>query len=126
MPHIIINIQVNFDLIHKGFKGRIIRSSLDGGCIHNFKESFQNVSKDNILINTITIESEFSQNYFIQLIQKSDKITVRLYPTTDPKNKTSHVKRSLVIIAKKILEADTKGNSFIVRTNLQQYLEEKV
>ncbi len=126
MPHIIINSDVNFDLIHSDFKGRIIRNTLGGGCIYNFKESFQNVSKDTILINTTTIESEFSQNYFIQLIKKSDKITIRLYPTTDPKNKTSHIKRSLVIIAKTILEADTKGKSFIVRTNLHQYLEDKV
>ena len=126
MPHIIINSRVNFDLIHSEFKSRIIRSTLDGGCIYNFKESFQNVSKDTILIDTITIEPEFSQNYFIQLLKKSDRITVRLYPTTDPKNKTSCIKRSLVIIAKTILEADTKGESFIVKTNLQQYLEDKV
>ena len=126
MPHIIINSLVNFDLIHSDFKGRIIRSTLNGGCIYNFKESFQNVSKDTILINTITIESEFSQNYFIQLLKKSDRITVRLYPATDPKNKTSCIKRSLVIIAKTILEADTIGESFIVRTNLQQYFGDKV
>ncbi len=126
MPHIIINSQVNFDLIHSDFKGRIYRSTFDGGCIYNFKESFQNVSKDTILINTIPIESEFIQNHFIKLIKKSDRITVRLYPTTDPKNKTSCIKRSLIMIAKTILEADTKGESYIVRTNLQQYLEDKV
>ena len=126
MPHIIINSRVNFDLIHSDLKGRVIRSTLDGGCIFNFKESFQNVSKDTILINTITIEPEFSQNYFVQLIKKSDQITVRLYPTTDPKNKTPNIKRSLVIIAKTILEGDINGESFIVRTNLQQYLEEQV
>ena len=51
---------------------------------------------------------------------------MRLYLTTDPKNKTSCIKRSLIMIAKTILEADTKGESFIVRTNLQQYLEDKV
>jgi hypothetical protein len=126
MPHIIISSRVNFDLIHTNFNGRIIRSNSDGGCIYNFKESFQNTSKDTILINTITIESGFSQNYFIQLIKKSDKITLRLYPTTDPKNKTSNIKRSLVLIAKMIFEADTKGESFVVRTNLQHYFEDKV
>ncbi|TVP39798.1 hypothetical protein [Candidatus Nitrosocosmicus arcticus] len=126
MPHIIINSRFNFDLIHSEFKGRVIRSTLDEGCIFNFKESFQNVSKDTILINTITIEPEFSQNYFVQLIKKSNQITVRLYPTTDPKNKTPNVKRSLALIAKTILESDTNGGSFIVRTNLQQYLEEQM
>ena len=126
MPHIVINSRVNFDLIHSNFRSRVIRSSLDGGCIYNFKESFQNVSKDTILINTITIESGFSQNYFIQLIKKSDSITVRLYPTTDPKNKTSNIKMSLVIIAKTILESDTRGESFIIRTNLQQFLGDKI
>ena len=126
MPHIIINSRVNFDLIHSDFKGRIIRSTIDGGCIYNFKESFQSVSKDTILINTITIEPSFTQNYFIQLIKKSDKITVRLYPVTDPKYNTSNIKRSLVIIAKTILESDTRGESFITKSNLQQFLEEKV
>jgi hypothetical protein len=92
MPHIIINSRVNFDLIHSNFKGRIIKSILDGEYIYNFEESFQNVSKDTILIKTITIESEFSQIYFIQLFKKSERITVRLYPTTDPKNKTSCIK----------------------------------
>jgi len=110
MPHIIINSQVNFDFIHHDFKSKIIRSSIEGGWILNFRESFQNGSKDTILINTISIESEFSQNYFIQLIIKSDKITVNLYPTTDPKNKTSNIKRSFAIIAKSILEADPNGN----------------
>jgi len=126
MPHIIINSRVNFDLIHSDFKGRIIRSTIDGGCICNFKESFQSVSKDTILINTITIEPSFTQNYFIQLIKKSDKITVRLYPATDPKYNTPNIKRSLVIIAKTILESDTRGESFITKSNLQQFLEEKV
>jgi hypothetical protein len=92
MPHIIINSRVNFDLIHSNFKGRIIKNSLNGEYIYNFEESFQNVSKDTILIKTITIESEFSQIYFIQLFKKSERITVRLYPTTDPKNKTSCIK----------------------------------
>lgn len=126
MPHIIINSLVNFDFIHSDFKGRIYRSTLDGGCIYNFKESFHYVSNDTILINTITIESEFTQNYFIDLIKTSDRITVRLHSTTDPKNKTSCIKRSLIMIAKTILGAVTKGESFIVRTNLQQYLEDKV
>jgi hypothetical protein len=126
MPHIIINNQVNFDLIHRNFKSQIIRGTIEGGWILNFKESFQNGSKNTILINTISIESEFSQNYFIQLIKKSDKITVNLYPTTDPKNKTSNIKRSLAIVAKSILDADPNGDSFIERTNLLQYFEDKV
>jgi hypothetical protein len=61
MPHIIINSRINFDLIHSDFKGRIIRSTIDGGCIYNLKEPFQSVSKDTILINTITIEPSFTQ-----------------------------------------------------------------
>ena len=126
MPHIIINSRVNFDLIRSDFKGWILRSTLDGGCIYNVKDSFQSVTKDTILINIITIEPSFTQNYFIQLIKKSDKITVRLYPVTDPKYKTSNIKRSLVIIAKTILESDTSGESFITKSNLQQFLEEKV
>jgi hypothetical protein len=125
MPHIIINGLVNFDLIHSNFKGRIIRSTIDGGCIYNFKESFQSVSKDTILINTITIESRFTPNYFIQLIKKSDKITERLYPVTHPEYKTSSIKRSLVIIAKTILESDTRGESFITKSNLQHFLKKK-
>lgn len=72
MSHIIINSRVNFDLIHSNFKGRIIKSTLNGGCIYNFKESFQNVSKDAILINTVTVESELSQNYFIELFKNSE------------------------------------------------------
>ena len=83
MPHININSLVNFDFIHSDFKSRIYRSTLDGRCIYNFKESFRYVSKDTILINTITIESEFTQNYFIELIKKSDRITMRLYSTSD-------------------------------------------
>jgi hypothetical protein len=51
---------------------------------------------------------------------------VKLYPVTDPKYKTSNIKRSLVIIAKTILESDTRGESFITKSNLQQFLEEKV
>ncbi|CAN5819343.1 hypothetical protein BH23THE1_BH23THE1_25000 [soil metagenome] len=113
-------------MIHSNFKGRILKSTLIGGCNYNFKVSFQNDSKDAILINTNIIESELSQNYFIQLFKNSERITMRLYPTTDPKNKTSCIKRSLVIIARTILEADTKGEPFIVRTNLQQYLEDIV
>jgi hypothetical protein len=98
MPHIIIEgRKINFELIYSYFIKTVERND---NYIIKFEDSFLNQSKDLILIKTIVIENNNNQKYYIQLMKKENKITVRLDPITDPFNKTFGVKTSLAKVAK--------------------------
>jgi hypothetical protein len=87
-------------------------------------ESFQNELKNKILIKTIIIENNTSTEYFIELMKKSNQITIRLYLLTSPSQKTANVFRSLVLVTNMIRETEKDISLVIVRTNIQSYIAE--
>jgi hypothetical protein len=87
-------------------------------------ESFQNELKNKILIKTIIIENNTSTEYFIELMKKSNQITIRLYPLTSPSQKTANVFRSLALVTNMIRETEKDISLVIVRTNIQSYIAE--
>ncbi|MDN5846230.1 MAG: hypothetical protein L0H53_08155, partial [Candidatus Nitrosocosmicus sp.] len=71
MPHVVIEGKFNFELIHSCFENRIIRNENNGSLI-KFEDSYLNLSKDRILINTVIIKDSISQKYYIQLMKKEN------------------------------------------------------
>lgn len=79
---------------------------------------FSPVSKS-ALIESLVIEKNQRQSFFIQLSQKKNAVTVRLFPLTDPE-KNVGVKQTMAIIAKQI--KDLNDNIIYGKTNLEQFL----
>ena len=96
MPHVVINSNIDFNLIHGHFQVKEHRYSLQEKMyIIKLTESFENELKNKILIKTISRENSTSTEYFIEIMKKNSQITIRLYPLTSPSQKTANVFRSL-------------------------------
>lgn len=125
MPHVVINSNIDFNLIHEHFQVKEHRYSLQEKIyIIKLTESFENELKNKILIKTISIENSTSTEYFIEIMKKSSQITIRLYPLTSPSQKTGNVFRSLALVANIIRENQKDIRLVIVRTNIQSYIAE--
>lgn len=60
MPHVVIEGIFSFESIHSCFENRIIRNN--NNSIIKFEDSYLNLSKDRILINTVIIKEYHIQN----------------------------------------------------------------
>lgn len=117
MPHIVIAGPIKFENIYREFEKEIHK--IDDKTIIKFADCFLNKDKNMILMNTVVIENQRPVSFYIIIMAKENQITVRLDPNTDPE-KTFGVKKSLALIARKILE---KGNDLkITKTNLQDFV----
>ena len=125
MPHVVINSNIDFNLIHEHFQVKEFRYSLQEKIhIIRLTESFQNELKNKILIKTISIENNTSTEYFIELMKKFKQITIKLYPLTCPSQKTANVFRSIALVTNMIRETEKDIRLVIVRTNIQPYITE--
>ena len=68
---------------------------------------------------SLAIENNNNQSFFVELSQKKESLTVRLLPRTDPE-KTPGVKMIMAMIAKQI--KDLNPNVSYGKTNLQDFL----
>lgn len=117
MPHIVIAGPLKFENIYREFEKEILK--IDDNTIIKYTDCFFNKDKNIILINTVVIENQRPMSFYIMIMAKENQITIRLDPFTDPE-KTFGVKKSLALIARKILE---KGNDLkITKTNLQDFV----
>lgn len=71
--------------------------------IIKYSDCLLNKDKNIILVNTVVTENQRSMPFYIMMMRKENQITIRLDPFTDPE-KTFGVKKSLALIATKILE----------------------
>ena len=121
MPHIIIEgKKIQFESIYCNFIKTVER---DNNFIIKLEDSFLNQSKDSILIKTTVIENNVNQEYYIQLMKKENRVTVRLDPITDPTNKNNGVKISIAKVAKMILSIHKESDELsITKTNLEVFI----
>jgi hypothetical protein len=120
MPHIVIEgKKINFESIYINFDKMVERKD---NYIIKFEDVFLNQSKDLILIKTMVIENNINQKYYIQLMKKENKITVRLDPITDPLDKNNSVKKSIANVARMIFSNHKDSDLSITKTNLQDFL----
>lgn len=82
-------------------------------------DCYLNRNENSALIESIAIEDNKNQNFFIQLSSKNQAVTVRLFPLTDPE-KTNGVKKLMGLVAHKIKSSNP--NITYGKTNLQDFL----
>ncbi|EAT14647.1 hypothetical protein [Desulfuromonas acetoxidans] len=116
MPHIVLE---NIASTEEAFEAITpFAEKTENGILKVTDKYFSPVSRS-VLIETLVIEEGQRQNFFIQLSQKKNAVTVRLFPLTDPE-KTVGVKQTMAIIAKQI--KNLKDNINYGKTNLEPFL----
>ena len=120
MPHIVLSgasISLSEILAHMQ---KILFKDQKSDMIVHIDNCFINQLVDIILVKAVAVDQK-PQSFYIMVMNKQDKITIRLDPTTDPE-KTDGVKIALALIAKRILEIEKARNLYVSKTNIQEYV----
>lgn len=99
---------------------KILFKDQKSNMIVRIENCFINQPGDIILVKAVVVDQK-PQSFYIMVMNKHDKITIRLDPTTDPE-KTDGVKIALALIAKRILEIEKALNLYVSKTNIQEYI----
>jgi hypothetical protein len=116
MPHVVLE---NINSIREVFDSVLpFTTKIDGGIL-KVTDTFINSAQNKALVESLAIENNNNQSFFVELSQKKESLTVRLLPRTDPE-KTPGVKMIMATIAKQI--KDINPNVSYGKTNLQDFL----
>ena len=120
MPHIVLSgsIQLSnaFEHMHK-----ILFKDQKSNIIVRIETYFINQPGDIILAKAVAVDQK-PQSFYIMVMNREDKITIRLDPTTDPE-KTDGVKIALALMAKRIQEIEKAHNLYVSKTNIQEFID---
>ena len=116
MPHVVIEEAGDLKGVYQTFTPIIQRAGTE---ILKVQECYLGRGGKEALLESVAIEQGVACNFFIQLKQHDNTITVRLLPATDPE-KTPAVKKVMALVAgfiRTVYPASRYG-----KTNLQEYL----
>ena len=118
MPHVVLE---NISSAIQAFDSIVpVTIKIDGGIL-KVTDKYMNAGQNKALVESLAIENNNNQSFFVELSQKKTSLTVRLLPLTDPA-KTPGVKTILAMVAKQI--KDSNPNVSYGKTNLQDFLLE--
>ena len=116
MPHVVIEKAGDLQDLYQAFTPIIQRAGTE---ILKVQEFYLGRGGKEALLESVAIEQGAACNFFVQLKQHDNTITVRLLPATDPE-KTPAVKKVMAVVAgfiRTVYPASRYG-----KTNLQEYL----
>ncbi len=120
MPHIVLSGSIllsnAFEHMHK-----ILFKDQKSNIIVRIETYFINQPGDIILAKAVAVDQK-PQSFYIMVMNREDKITIRLDPTTDPE-KTDGVKIALALMAKRIQEIEKAHNLYVSKTNIQEFID---
>jgi hypothetical protein len=90
--------------------------------IVRIEKYFINQPGDIILAKAVAVDDQKPQSFYIMVMNKEDKTTIRLDPITDPE-KTDGVKIALALMAKRIQEMEEAHNLYVSKTNIQEFID---
>jgi hypothetical protein len=117
MPHIVLNGKITIDHIFTNLKPIFIKQ--DTGIIKTTNH-FISKDKTEMLVDSLSIESNKNYRFFALINSRADGIVIRIFPGLEIE-KTPGVKKILVEIAKQVLSINP--DLAIGKTNLTEYLE---
>jgi hypothetical protein len=118
MPHVVLE---NINSVREVLNSIVpFTTRIDGGIL-KVTDRYINSAENKVLVESLAIENNNNQSFFVELSQKKASLTVRLLPLTDPA-KTPGVKMIMATIAKQI--KDFNPNVCYGKTNLQDFLLE--
>jgi hypothetical protein len=90
--------------------------------IVRIEKYFINQPGDIILAKAVAVDDQKPQSFYIMVMNKEDKTTIRLDPITDPE-KTDGVKIALALMAKRIQEIEKAHNLYVSKTNIKEFID---
>lgn len=121
MPHIVLSGSI---LLSNAFEHmyKILFKDQKSNIIVRIENYFINQPGDIILAKAVAVVDQKPQSFYIMVMNREDKITIRLDPTTDPE-KTDGVKIALALMAKRIQEIEKAHNLYVSKTNIQEFID---
>jgi hypothetical protein len=120
MPHIVLSGSI---LLSNAFEHmeKILFKDQKSNIIVRIENYFINQPGNTILAKTVAVD-EKPQSFYIMVMNREDKTTIRLDPQTDPE-KTDGVKIALALMAKRIQEIEKAHNLYVSKTNIQEFID---
>ena len=118
MPHVVLE---NINSVTEVLKSIVpFATRIDGGIL-KVTDRYINSGQNKVLVESLAIENNKNQSFFVELSRKKTSLTVRLLPLTDPA-KTPGVKMIMATLAKQIKDSNPAVS--YGKTNLQDFLLE--
>ena len=118
MPHVVLE---NINSVREVLESIVpFTTKIDSGIL-KVTDTYINSGQNKVLVESLAIENNKNQSFFVELSQKKASLTVRLMPLTDPA-KTPGVKTIMAMLAKQI--KDSNPDVRYGKTNLQNFLLE--
>lgn len=120
MPHIVLSGSI---LLGNTFKqmNKILFKDQKSNVIVRIENFFINQRCDIMLSKAIAIDQK-TQSFYIVVMNRENKITIRLDPITDPE-KTDGIKIALALMAKKIQDIEKIADLYVSKTNIQDFID---
>ena len=120
MPHIVLSGSISLSNVFEHMY-KILFKDQKSNIIVRIEDYFINQRGDIILAKAVAVDQK-PQSFYIMVMKKEDKTTIRLDPTTDPE-KTYGVKTALALMAKRIQEIEKAHNLYVSKTNIQEFID---
>ena len=121
MPHIVLSGSI---LLSDAFErmNKILFKDQKSNIIVRIEKYFINQPGDIILAKAVAVDDQKPQSFYIMVMYREDKTTIRLDPITDPE-KRDGVKIALALMAKRIQEIEKAHNLYVSKTNIQEFID---
>lgn len=120
MPHIVLSGSIQLGNTFKQMN-KMLYKDQKSNVIVRIENFFINQRCDIILSKAIAIDQK-TQSFYIVVMNRENKITIRLDPITDPE-KTDGVKIALVLMAKRIQDIEKISDLYVSKTNIQEFID---
>jgi hypothetical protein len=120
MPHIVLSGSILLSNVFEHLY-KILFKDQKSNIIVRIETYFINQPGDIILAKAVAVDQK-PQSFYIMVMNREDKVTIRLDPTTDPE-KTDGVKIALALMAKRIQEIEKAHNLYVSKTNIQEFID---
>ena len=120
MPHIVLSGSISLSNVFEHMY-KILFKDQKSNIIVRIENYFINQPGDMILAKAVAVDQK-PQSFYIMVMNKEDKTTIRLDPITDPE-KTDGVKIALALMAKRIQEIEKTHNLYVSKTNIQEFID---
>ena len=117
MPHVVLEGPVDLQSVGEKFEPVLERWGDD---VLKLRQVYVEQRGEEVLMDTLVVESGHRQQFFIQVTRREDGAVVRLLPQTDPE-KTFGVKRALARVAT-LVRRHAAGECRYGATNLSEFL----
>lgn len=122
MPHIVLSGSISLSNVFEHMYKILFKDQKKSNIVVRIEKYFINQPGDIIIAKAVAVDDQKPQSFYIMVMYREDKTTIRLDPITDPE-KTDGVKIALALMAKRIQEIEKAHNLYVSKTNIQEFID---